>query len=384
MRKRLVAARASVVAASLLAATPAALGEDAPAAKAQAGVEVASATPERTPMPRSEPGYRERLNRWTLGLATGQGDVQLATELARLLDDDDKLRVVPMVTRGAFDNVFDLLNLQGVDAAIVYGDVLEYCKSKPEFASAFRRINYLLSLFPSEVHIFARPEIASVQDLAGKVVNFDVAGTAAAFTGPIVMQQLGIDVKATFMPHDVAMEKMRQGDEVAATFWVSSKPLAPFLKAKFPPGFKFLAVPYNDKLEYYTPARLESSDYPNLIDPGQRIDTIAAPTLLVVHARPPDAERSRRLKRLVDYLFDRFERLQTEPGYDPKWKDVNLAAAVSSLQRYAPLQEKLERQVHTTPTAQLKRASPAVEEPADEQDRLFAEFLEWKKRQGKP
>src|SRR5215831_5302043 len=146
MRKRLVAARASVVAASLLASTPAALGEDAPAAKGQ--VEVASATPERTPMPRSEQGYRERLNRWTLGLATGRGDVQLASELARLLDDDDKLRVVPMVTRGAFDNVFDLLNLHGVDAAIVYGDVLEYCKSKPEFAGAFRRINYLLSLFP--------------------------------------------------------------------------------------------------------------------------------------------------------------------------------------------------------------------------------------------
>jgi TRAP-type uncharacterized transport system substrate-binding protein len=62
-----------------------------------------------------------------------------------------------------------------------------------------------------------------VQDLAGKVVNFNTPGTAAAFTGPIVLKQLGIEVKATFIPHGVAMEKMRQGDEVAATFWVSSK-----------------------------------------------------------------------------------------------------------------------------------------------------------------
>jgi TRAP-type uncharacterized transport system substrate-binding protein len=100
------------------------------------------------------------------------------------------------------------------------------------------------------VHVFVRPEINSLQDLAGKVVNFNTAGTAANFSGPIIFKQLGIDVKATFIPHNVAMEKMRQGPDVAATFWVSSKPLAPFMKGKWPEGFKFLPVEYSDKLEY--------------------------------------------------------------------------------------------------------------------------------------
>ena len=128
-----------------------------------------------------------------------------------MLDDGDNMRVLPIVTRGPFDNVYDLLYLRGVDAAIVYGDVLDHFKSKPEFANAWRRINYLLSLFPSEVHVFARPEINSLQDLAGKVVNFNTPGTAANFSGPIIFRQLGIEVKATFIPHTVAMEKMRQG-----------------------------------------------------------------------------------------------------------------------------------------------------------------------------
>ena len=110
----------------------------------------------------SEQAHKERINAWTVGLAAGRiegAPLQFAAELARVLDDGDNMRVLPIVTRGPFDNVYDLLYLRGVDAAIVYGDVLDHFKTKPEFANAWRRINYLLSLFPSEVHVFVRPEI---------------------------------------------------------------------------------------------------------------------------------------------------------------------------------------------------------------------------------
>jgi TRAP-type uncharacterized transport system substrate-binding protein len=300
----------------------------------------------RAPQAVSEFAHKQRINAWTVGLAAGRTEgapLQFAAELARVLDDGDNMRVLPIVTRGPFDNVYDLLYLRGVDAAIVYGDVLDHFKNKPEFAGAWRRINYLLSLFPSEVHVFVRPEINSLQDLAGKVVNFNTAGTAANFSGPIIFKQLGIDVKATFIPHNVAMEKMRQGPDVAATFWVSSKPLAPFLKGKWPEGFKFLPVEYSDKLEYYTPAYLEHADYPALIPKGEQIATISVPAVLAVYDWPKNSERYHRLARLVDYLFTRFERLQKEPGYHEKWKDVNLAGKVPGWKRFQPLQDKLDK-----------------------------------------
>ena len=288
---------------------------------------------------------KERINASTIGLAAGRiegAPLQFAAELARVLDDGDNMRVLPIVTRGPFDNVYDLLYLRDVDAAIVYGDVLDHFKSKPEFSEAVRHINYLFSLFPSEVHVFARPEINSLQDLAGKVVNFNTPGTAAAFTGPIVLKQLGIEVKQTFIPHSVAMEKMRQSDEVAATFWVSSKPLAPFLKGKWPEGFKFLPIEYTDKLEYYSPGYLEASDYPNLIKDRQKIPTVSVLTVLAVFDWPKGTDRYQRLVRMVAYLFDRFSRLQNDPGYHEKWKDVNLAATVPGWTRFAPLQDKLD------------------------------------------
>jgi TRAP-type uncharacterized transport system substrate-binding protein len=307
------------------------------------------------PLPRPdarENTEKSRINAWTIGLAAGRTEgapLEFAAELARVLDDGDKMRILPIVTRGPFDNVYDLLYLRGVDAAIIYGDVLDHFKNKPEFAAAASRIDYLLNLFPSEVHVFARPEIHSLQDLAGKVVNFNTEGTAAAFSGPIVFRRLGIEVKQTFIPHGVAMEKMRRGDEVAATFWVSSKPLAPFLKGTWPEGFKFLPIEYSDKLRYYAPAYLEASDYPNLIKEGERIATISVPAVLAVYAWHKDDERYRRIARMIDYLFERFERLQKEPGYHEKWKDLNLAATVPGWRRFPPLQGRLDKIAGTTP-----------------------------------
>lgn len=337
----------------------------------------------------TEQAHKDRINAWTVGLAAGRMEgapILFASELARVLDDGDNMRVLPIVTRGPFDNVYDLLYLRGVDAAIVYGDVLDHFKSKPEFANAWRRINYLVNLFPSEAHVFVRPGINSLQDLAGKTVNFNTPGTAAAYSGPIIFKQLGIDVKATFTPHNVAMGKMRQGDEVAATFWISAKPLDPFLKGKFPEGFKFLPIEYTEKLEYYAPAYLEHTDYPALIPQGTQIPTISVPAVLAVYDWPKDTDRYQRLARVVDYLFDRFERLQKEPGYHEKWKDVNLAANVPGWQRFKPLQDKLDK-VAATPRvdatqlrAQATRAAP--NNPA-EQERLFKQFLEWNRKQSK-
>lgn len=351
----------------------------------------------------SEIKRKELINSWTVGLAAGRTEgapLQFAAELARVMDDGDNMRVVPMVTRGPFDNIFDLLYLKGVDAAIVYGDILEHFKKTPEGPSIAKRINFLVNLFPSELHIFVRPEIKSLKDLEGKAVNFNTEGTAAAYSGPIIFDRLGIKVDAKFVPHSVAMEEMKKGPAYAATVWISSKPLPPFLKGNFPEGFKFLPVEYSDKLEFYLPAYLESSDYPSLIPQGTRIPTISVPALLAVYDWPVDTDRYRRMVRFTDYLMQRFEKLQTEAGYHPKWKDVNLAAKVPGWQRFKPLQDRLDK-LAAAPLPPPPAPKPAVR-PAEvdqglarqqaaraapndpaEQEKLFKQFLEWSKAQRK-
>jgi TRAP-type uncharacterized transport system substrate-binding protein len=267
--------------------------------------------------------------------------IRLAAEIARVVDDGPNMHVLPIVTRGATENLNSLLYLRGVDTAIINSDALEEYKVQvPEIQ---RRITYLLNLFPSELHIFVRPEIQSLQDLLGKKVNFNTQGTAAAYSGPLIFSRLGIEVEKMFIPHQVALEQLRKG-EIAAVVFITSKPVDAFLRGRWEPGFKFLPVSFDTKFEdYYLPAALEASEYPNLIKPGERVPTIAVPTVLVAFNWPPRSNRYQRVARFVEYLFSRIDRLQA-PGFDPKWKSINLAATVPGLTRFAAAQAWLDRQ----------------------------------------
>lgn len=299
----------------------------------------------RRPLPLQN--EKDRMNAWTVGLASGLlegAPIRLAAEMARVVDDGADLHLLPIVTRGATDNLNALLYLRGVDTAIINSDALEeYKVQAPQIRS---RITYLLNLFPSELHIFVRPEIASLQDLAGKKVNFNTLGTAAAYSGPLIFSRLGIDVDKTFIPHQVALEQMRKG-EMSAVVFITSKPVDAFVKGRWEAGFKFLPVPYDSKFEdYYLPASLDANEYPNLIRQGERVSTIAVPTALVAFNWPQRSNRYQRVARLVEYLFSRIDRLQA-PGFDPKWQSINLAAEVPGLTRFQAAQVWLDRKARS-------------------------------------
>jgi TRAP-type uncharacterized transport system substrate-binding protein len=290
---------------------------------------------------------KRAINAWTIGLAGGLiegAPIRLAAEMSRVVDDGDNLHVLPVVTRGPTENVNSLLYLRGIDAAIISADVLdEYRSLVPDIQ---RKLAYVLNLFPSELHVFVRPEIQRLNDLVGKKVNFNTRGTAAAYSGPLIFSRLGLEVDQTFIPHQVALEQMRKGD-IAAVVFITSKPVDAFVRGRWEPGFKFLPVPYDSKLEdYYLPATLDVNDYPGLIKQGERVETIAVPTALVAYNWPVNTNRFERVARFVDHLFSRIDKLQA-PGFDPKWKSINLASTVPGLSRFPAAQAWLD--AHSRP-----------------------------------
>jgi TRAP-type uncharacterized transport system substrate-binding protein len=286
---------------------------------------------------------QDRINAWTVGLAAGLiegAPLRLAAEMARVVDDKENLHVLPIVTRGPTENLNSLLYLRGIDLAIINSDSLD--EYKVVFPEIGYHVKYLLSLFPSELHVFVRPEIQSLQDLAGKKVNFNTLGTAAAYSGPLIFSRLGIDVEKTFIPHPVALQELRKGDMSAVVF-ITTKPVDAFIRGRWEAGFKFLPVNYDLKFEdYYLPAFLEASDYPALVKPGERIATLAVPTVLATYNWPTNSNRYQRVARFTDYLFGRIGRLQV-PGFDPNWKTINLGATVPGLSRASAAQEWLDR-----------------------------------------
>jgi TRAP-type uncharacterized transport system substrate-binding protein len=284
-----------------------------------------------------------RVNEWTVGIAGGQLEgtfLRMAAEIGRALDDGDNLRVLPVLTYGAADNVTDLLYMQGVDVAITYADVLDQYKKAGIAKNIDQRINYISELFEGELHIYARPEIRSLADLEGKKVGFNTKGAGPTITGPIVFGRLGIHVEPVFINNAIALEKMKTG-EIAAILHLVAKPNNLFTSLEPTPGFHFLPLEFDSRLaDYYVPAQLTHEDYPNLIAAGASIDTIAVPAVLAVYNWPKGNDRFRRVERFIDYYFSRFERLK-EPSFHPGWKEVNLAAKVPGWNRYWVADDKL-------------------------------------------
>ncbi len=56
--------------------------------------------------------------------------VQFGADLASVLDDGNKLRVLPIVGRGSVQSVADILFLQGVDLGIVRSDTLRLSRTE--------------------------------------------------------------------------------------------------------------------------------------------------------------------------------------------------------------------------------------------------------------
>jgi TRAP-type uncharacterized transport system substrate-binding protein len=365
---------------------------------AQTAAPVAQDRPTPRPAPTGPIGESNAVtaaNRWTVGLASGLPEgtfIRFGAEIARNLNDGDKLRVIPMITYGATSNVKDLLLLKGVDVAFTHADVLEHFKTVEKIPNIEKRINYIIGMYVSHIHVLARPEINSIYDLAGKKVSFHTPGAGTSVTAPILFRRLGIKVVPVPVNNAIALEQMKTG-ELAALVNTGAKPNDIFNKFKNDYGYKFLPIPFEKFDDLYAPSVFTSEDYPGYIKPGERVSALGVPVVLAVYNWPKDSVRFRRLERFIDYFFDRFEGFQTPP-YHPAWKTINLATKVPGWTRYSVADAKVRRLTATaakspapSPTADApparKKAARASPSTPSEQERLFREFLEWNKRQSR-
>ncbi len=102
-----------------------------------------SARPSQGPTARTT--EKEKMNAWTVGLAGGLlegAPIRLAAEIARVVDDGPNMHVLPIVTRGATENLNSLLYLRGVDMAIINSDALEEYKIQVPTRSKSTRFRY--------------------------------------------------------------------------------------------------------------------------------------------------------------------------------------------------------------------------------------------------
>jgi TRAP-type uncharacterized transport system substrate-binding protein len=204
----------------------------------------AQAIPKSIQQGGSDAAIKMRKNAWTVGLAGGLVDgtyMRFADELAKVLDDGDNLRILPMVSYGAATNLDDLLYLKGVDLAVTQSDVFEYFRTERKTPKLQNRVHYILRLPIAEVHILAKTDIRSLEDLRGKKVSFGPAGSGSSLTGTIVFQRLGVQVDQVLIDQQSALQKLQSG-EVAALVRVVGKPVDFFTRIPPSSGLHLISI----------------------------------------------------------------------------------------------------------------------------------------------
>lgn len=342
-------------------------------------------------------------NRGTVGIVTGDADstsLSTTSDLARVLDNGNKMRIIPVVGQGAQKNVADILYLKGIDLSIVPSDVLSYFKRTRRFPGLNKKLQYVTKLYNEEFHVLANMNYLCLDDLSGRRVNFGKQGSGTAMTAEAVFNAHGVRVERSFHDQKTATEMLKRG-ELDALVYVSGKPSRGFENITFKNRVHFLDVTYVDKLQDdYLPASLTNKDYPDLVAPGEKVETVAVGAVLAVYNWKKNGPRYRKVANFIDAFFSNFKTFQSFPHH-PKWKEVNLNSVVPGWQRFAAADVWLarnKRQTKRVARATQSRASGRASQQAfqtflrnfggdlnklsdNQKNELFAQFMRWQNQQ---
>jgi TRAP-type uncharacterized transport system substrate-binding protein len=340
-------ARAALATVALLAVHSPAFSQAAPAKAA--------------PAPSPEAEYRYVMNNNTitiLGASLSGAYIKIVEDIAKAVNDGEKLRVLPIVGDGGSQNIKDLLYMRGVDAGIVMSTSMDGYKGKPLYGNLPARIQYIARLYEEEFHIVGGPTISSVEDLNGKKVGFH---GGALVSGQHLFGKLNVKpAEALQVDFFKGLDQVKTG-EIAAIVRATASPMQD-LDAKFDPAaHRLVSIPFPESLlESYLPGELTHKNYPRILPEGKSVQTVAIGVVLATYAWQPGSERYRRVARFTEAFFSNIEKLMADKNRHPKWDDVNLAATLPGWQRFPPAQEWLKRKGYPMPDTPAAKAPPGT------------------------
>jgi TRAP transporter TAXI family solute receptor len=336
---------------------------------------------------------RDKINANTVTILSGNPNgtyLFIASDIAFALDEGDEMRVLPIVGKGGAQNVRDLIYLRNIDMAIVRSDAFQTYNGERIYGSLNSQLRYIARLYNEEMHVLARKDITSIDQLNGATVNLSDAGSGTQLTSQLVFHRLGIAINEVNMSQRDGFAALKAG-EIDATILVAGKPSRSWQSLKIDTGkFHLLPVPWPESLEdFYLPTTIGHADYPNLVAEGEQVETIAAGAILAAYDWKPDSVRYNRVAGFVDRFFTRIvEGAFRKRARHPKWREVNIAAELPNWQRFEAAEQWLGRnQVAASGEQKLQQefsafltANGGLDRPVTEAEKnaVFRRFMEWR------
>jgi uncharacterized protein len=352
------------------------------------------------PAARERRALRDKLNSGLVGIVFGgmdDADFSEAIDLGAVIGNPD-IKILSVAGNGARETVTDLLFARGIDVGIVQTDALAALKQNPPFPDVEKFLQYITKLYDQEIHILARNDINSLNDLRDERVNFGTYESGTYTSASRIFEALGIPVQSTVNPQPLALEKLRRG-EIAAMVYTAGKPARLFQSVRPQEPLHFLSIPATDELrESYKQTKLDADDYPDLIEKDQPIPTLSVGTVLAVYNWPPNSERHRKITHFVQAFFRQMDELHFPPHH-PKWREVDIGRSIPGWTRFAAAEQWIatehggnredsgksgstqERGGGAPPSAGSEESPPTATLSKEQREALFKEFLAYHQSQ---
>jgi TRAP transporter TAXI family solute receptor len=249
-------------------------------------------------------------------------------------------------SKGSIENIFAVYERPGVQMGIVQSDVLAFVsrvQSDPVLKRVAAKTKMVFPLYNEEVHILARREVTSFDDLAGRRVAIGREGSGNYLTARLLFNVSEIaPLEMVPIDTDAALAELKAG-RIDAMFYVAGYPVKLFSE-NVTEADQLALVPIVNKsiTEFYPAAQIPASTYPWQ---GQAIETVAVKSVLVsfdFQRRDCDV-----VGKFAKTVSDNMAWLARH-GH-PKWKSVDLDYPLKGWEQYGCVRKYLGRPVQPAP-----------------------------------
>jgi TRAP-type uncharacterized transport system substrate-binding protein len=334
---------------------------------------------------------RDDMNANTVTIITapaGGASAIFGSDIMRVLDDGN-LRVIPVLGKGPVRNAVDILYLKAIDMGLVAGDVPEFYKLQYRVPDITAHLRYIAKLYNNELHIIAPTSVKSIFDLEGKRITAQT--DVGYYSAKVIFSRLGIKAQFDYWTDDArAIQKLIDGQSDA--YITSTGKVFALARAikNDDRRLHLVPIPYDPRLQdLYLPTTLSDTDYPNLLAPGEKIDTIATSVLLATFNWPENSDRYRRTAKFVDAFFSKFDEFHKPPRH-PKWSEASISIRIPGWERFKAADEWIAQHA-SSDLSTLDSFERFLEgnnvrgvDSPEKKAALFRQFMEWQRNQAPP
>lgn len=276
------------------------------------------------------------INQSTIGLMAGEPEwLPLVQDVAKTLNHQDGLRILPIAGEGGIQSVSDLMNINGVDVALIPADSVTYAKAQGLVPPDGEKIAYLARMGSIKVLLLARSNITGLTSLAGKRIATGPAQSSGFATGELILGALGLPFIRVPSDGTSAIAALERGEADAALV-LGTQNLAIL---KRPADYNIIPLPLSKDIENnYSPAIATKAELKRFGIEGGPVDTVSTPLVLAVFNWSDKNPNSESLFTFNKALLD----AANLPDSDAQWIKNNLAAEVPGLVRHHSAKRALE------------------------------------------